>query len=77
VTWRRGFDTDFEAEEQEKEVQTIQEKITSLFCLSGSLNPILKDDTIDRSDESPSIFEENVTDKVICRPQEKFLNFSR
>ncbi|XP_004940083.2 ATPase family AAA domain-containing protein 2 isoform X2 [Gallus gallus] len=43
----------------------------------GSLNPILKDDTIDRSDESPSIFEENVTDKVICRPQEKFLNFSR
>uniref|UniRef100_A0A8C3PYW7 ATPase family AAA domain-containing protein 2 n=1 Tax=Chrysolophus pictus TaxID=9089 RepID=A0A8C3PYW7_CHRPC len=43
----------------------------------GSLNPILKGDTIDGNYESPSIFEENVTDKMICRSQEKFLNFSR
>ncbi|XP_052559918.1 ATPase family AAA domain-containing protein 2 isoform X2 [Tympanuchus pallidicinctus] len=43
----------------------------------GNLNPFLKDDAFDRNYESPSIFEENVTDTTIRRPQEKFLDFSR
>ncbi|XP_048796781.1 ATPase family AAA domain-containing protein 2-like isoform X2 [Lagopus muta] len=43
----------------------------------GNLNPFLKGDAFGRNYESPSIFEENVTDTTICRPQGKFLDFSR
>ncbi|XP_072184827.1 ATPase family AAA domain-containing protein 2-like isoform X2 [Excalfactoria chinensis] len=43
----------------------------------GSLNSILNGDTTDRGDELPSIFEGKVTHKMNCRPQGKFLDFSR
>ncbi|XP_072184854.1 ATPase family AAA domain-containing protein 2-like isoform X1 [Excalfactoria chinensis] len=43
----------------------------------GSLNSILSGDAIDRGDELPSIFEGEVTHKINCRPQGKFLDFSR
>ncbi|XP_075597667.1 ATPase family AAA domain-containing protein 2-like [Balearica regulorum gibbericeps] len=42
-----------------------------------SVNHVLRNDTVDSDEESPSIFEEKPTHKMPSREKEKFLRFSR